>query len=38
GKKVDFTDYQLNLDNYTNFQREVLQTVRKIPYGEIRSY
>jgi O-6-methylguanine DNA methyltransferase len=38
GKKVDFTDYQLNLDDYTNFQQEILQTVRKIPYGEIRSY
>ena len=37
-KKVDFTDYQLNLDNYTNFQKKILQTVRKIPYGEIRSY
>jgi len=38
GKKVYFTDCQLNLDNYTNFQRKILQTVRKIPYGEIRSY
>jgi len=38
GKKVDFTDYRLNLDNYTNFQKKILQTVRKIPYGEIRSY
>ena len=38
GKKVDFADYQLNLDSYTNFQKDILQTVRKIPYGEIRSY
>ncbi len=38
GKKVDFIDYQVNLDNYTNFQKDILQTVRKIPYGEIRSY
>ena len=38
GKKVDFIDYQLNLDNYTNFQKKILQTVKKIPYGEIRSY
>ena len=38
GKKVDFIDCQLNLDNYTNFQKEILQTVRKIPYGEIKSY
>ncbi len=38
GKKVDFLDWQLNLDNYTNFQMKILQTVRKIPYGETRSY
>ena len=38
GKKVDFTDCRLNLDNYTNFQKKILQTVRNIPYGEIRSY
>ena len=38
GKKVDFMDCQLNLDNYTNFQKEILQIVRKIPYGEIRFY
>jgi len=38
GKKIDFTDSRLNLDNYTNFQKKVLQTVKKIPYGEIRSY
>ena len=38
GKKVDFTDCRLNLDSYTNFQKRVLQTVRNIPYGEIRSY
>ena len=38
GKKVDFLDWQLNLDNYTNFQKKILQTVRKIPYGETRSY
>ncbi len=37
-KKVDFIGCQLNLDNYTNFQRKILQTVKKIPYGEIRSY
>ena len=38
GKKVDFTDYKLNLDNYTDFQKEILKTVRKISYGETRSY
>jgi len=38
GKKVDFIDYRLNLDNYTNFQKKIMQTVKKIPYGEIKSY
>jgi len=38
GKKVDFTDCKLNLNNYTNFQKKVLQIVKEIPYGEIRSY
>lgn len=38
GKKVDFIDYQLNLDNYTNFQKKIMQTVKKIPYGETKSY
>jgi len=38
GKKVNFADCQLNLDSYTNFQKKILQTVRKISYGEIRSY
>jgi len=38
GNKVDLSDWQLNLDNYTNFQKKILQTARKIPYGETRSY
>ena len=38
GKKVDFSDCQLNLDRFTNFQKKILQVVRKIPYGETRSY
>jgi len=38
GKKVGFTDYQLNLDSYTDFQKKIAQRVKKIPYGETRSY
>jgi methylated-DNA-[protein]-cysteine S-methyltransferase len=38
GKKVDFTGFRLNLDSHTNFRKKILQTVQKIPYGEIRSY
>lgn len=38
GKKVDFMDCRLNLDNFTNFQKEILQTVKEIPYSEIMSY
>jgi len=38
GKKIKFSNWQLNLDNYTNFQKKILKIVRKIPYGETRSY
>jgi O-6-methylguanine DNA methyltransferase len=38
GKKVDFSDWQLDLDEYTDFQKSILQTVKKIPYGKIQTY
>ena len=38
GKKIDFTDCRLYLDIYTNFQKKILQTVKGIPYSEIRTY
>jgi len=38
GEKVSFDRYELDYSGYTEFQRHVLQTARKIPHGEIRSY
>ena len=38
GKKVNFFDYQLNLKSYTPFQKKVLSTVSKVPYGILKSY
>ncbi|GAB4112849.1 MAG: hypothetical protein Kow00103_03350 [Candidatus Caldatribacteriota bacterium] len=38
GKKVNFFDYQLNLKSYTPFQKKVLSTVNKVPYGILKSY
>ena len=37
GHKVEFHD-KLDLSDATNFQREVWQMVKCIPYGETRSY
>lgn len=38
GKKVDFSDYELNLSHLTEFERQVLNETRKIPYGETITY
>ena len=38
GKKIDFSDWRLDLEKFTNFQRKIMQVVQKIPYGETRSY
>lgn len=37
GHKVDFPD-RLDLSTATDFQREVWEATRLIPYGEVRSY
>jgi methylated-DNA-[protein]-cysteine S-methyltransferase len=37
GRKVDFPD-KLDLAGVTPFQREVWQVVRRIPYGQTRTY
>jgi len=34
----DFLDVQLDLKSGTEFQRQVIQATREIPYGETRSY
>lgn len=38
GEKVDFSDYELDLSNLTEFQQKVLNETRKIPYGETITY
>ena len=37
GKKVAF-NYQLNTDGLTEFQKKVLNALREIPYGCVKSY
>jgi methylated-DNA-[protein]-cysteine S-methyltransferase len=38
GEIVDFSDYEVDLSGLTEFQREVLEEVRKIPYGKTVTY
>lgn len=38
GEIVDFSEYDVDLSGLTEFQREVLEEVRKIPYGERVTY
>jgi len=38
GVKMDFSRYPLRLTSYTDFARKVWEQVRRVPYGEVRSY
>ena len=38
GEIMDLTDYEVDLSGLTDFQRTVLEEVRKIPYGETITY
>ncbi|MDW7732888.1 MAG: methylated-DNA--[protein]-cysteine S-methyltransferase [Methanolobus sp.] len=38
GEKVDFSGYELDLSELTEFQQKVLIETRKIPYGETVTY
>jgi O-6-methylguanine DNA methyltransferase len=38
GEVVNFSDVEIDWEGMTAFQREVLSLVRRIPYGEVRSY
>ncbi len=38
GEEIDFSDYEVDLSELTEFQRKVLEEVRRIPYGETISY
>ncbi len=38
GERVDVADIPIRMDTGTEFQREVWQVIRQIPYGEVRTY
>jgi methylated-DNA-[protein]-cysteine S-methyltransferase len=38
GEKVDFSGYDLDICNLTEFQQKVLTETRKIPYGQTITY
>jgi methylated-DNA-[protein]-cysteine S-methyltransferase len=38
GIPVSFEDVELDLDGWTPFQLDVVQALRRVPYGEIVSY
>jgi len=38
GERVEFTDIPIDLSSCRQFQRDVLNITRQIPYGEIRTY
>ena len=38
GERVEFTDILVDLSNCRQFQRDVLNVTRQIPYGEVRTY
>jgi len=38
GELVDFDDVKLDMFKYTDFERDVLQATREIPYGKTASY
>lgn len=38
GNDVSFEKYVIDTSCYTNFERKVLEAVRRIPYGKVRSY
>lgn len=38
GERLSFDDVQLDLGGWTAFQLDVLQALRRVPYGEVVSY
>ena len=38
GKRISFKHLSFDLRGYSDFQRAVYEALRKVPYGEIRSY
>jgi methylated-DNA-[protein]-cysteine S-methyltransferase len=38
GERIDFADVSLELDDWTAFQLDVVDALRRVPYGEVVSY
>ena len=38
GEEIDFTNYPLEIDNYSSFSIRIWNLTQEIPYGELRSY
>jgi methylated-DNA-[protein]-cysteine S-methyltransferase len=38
GERISFEDVQLELDDWTPFQLDVVRALRRVPYGEVLSY
>ena len=38
GVRVEFGDTEIDVDGWTQFQRDVLGVLRRVPYGEVVSY
>jgi methylated-DNA-[protein]-cysteine S-methyltransferase len=38
GERVAFGDVELDLDDWTPFQLDVVRALRRVPYGEVVSY
>ena len=38
GQQISFGDVQLELDDWTPFQLDIVRTLRRVPYGEVVSY
>ena len=38
GERVEFHEVELDVEGWTEFQRSVLDALRRVPYGEVVSY
>jgi len=38
GGRDSFTDVAIDLEGYTDFQRAVVETLRRVPFGEVVTY
>ena len=38
GERVEFAEIEIDVEGWTEFQRSVLEALRRVPYGEVVSY